>query len=289
MNWITLAMLAPLLYAIANILDVFALRKIKSIYAFGSMHSFFYLIIVSFLVFIYGVPQLPRHLLPIAIGLGILGGITHLFFFYLIQRQDVSQVIGIIYIYPAFVALLSFVILNEQISPSKYVAVFIAITGALILALEHNNHHWIIAHHFLMMIALALIMSFIDVGLKYVLAMVSPFQLYPIYLFTISICLLLPLLGKRVRKSMVHALPHAPFVGLIAATSVAGSLLFQHAAQRGPITIVSSLATMQPMFVLVFSIIVHFISPSLLEYHDHLLKKIIGIILVITAAVLLAL
>src|SRR3989344_3098956 len=290
-NWILLGVLSPLFYALVNVLDKFVLgKRIKNVYAFGAMMGFFYFLIAGAVIYAVGVPSLSLFQLLFISFLGLLSGTIHLLFFRIMRHNEISRVVGIMYAYPIFVALISVLVLGESIPLTKYIGVGLAAVGALLLATQKHHLKWHLCSIFWDVAFIAVLLAVIDVSDKYILQFVRPLEFYPVYLSVSALMLVAPLVRRRVRVEVVRHLSSAPLVGLIAVVGFGGTMTFLMAASEGPIAIVSSLATLQPLFVLVMALLLSVFLPRFLKEtwnHDPMLHKLLGVLCIIAGVVVL--
>lgn len=287
--WQLLAILSPLLYGIANVVDKFLLeKKIGNYYTYAALAGFLTLIAAGIGWLIVGWPTAPQK----AILIGLLASIPYAFvifsYFHLIQNNEVSRVSGMTYLYPAFVALLSFMFLGESIGPVKYLAIGLTITGTIILGREHTSNG---NGHMLLIIPLfTLGIATVDVSYKYILGFMSYGQAYVLVNLPLSLLLMLPLAWKKVRNDMNHTIKFSPIIISLFLLTLIAHFSYLAAAAQAPISLVSALGTTQPIFVFAIMVLLSSFRPGILREvmtRKGILQKTMGILAVVTGAVIL--
>jgi len=289
-SWIVFGLISPLFYSIVNILDKYVLgKRIKNVYAFSAVMGLFYLLIAALVIYFRNAPHLGRFMLPIMF-LGLLSGIAHLTFFNIMRHAEISRVVGIMYAYPVFVAVFSVLLLGEHIAFYKYAGVVLAAAGAILLATRKDHLRWKLTPVLGHVLFIALLLSVIDIGDKYILHFVRPFEFYPVYLGTAALVMTAPLLKRKVRTNVMHSLSSVPLVGLIAAVGFAGTISFLTAVSGGPIAVVSALATLQPLFVFVFALFISIFEPRILKetlQRDAVFHKFLSVVCIMVGVLVL--
>lgn len=292
-SWFIFALLYPLCYSIINIIDKFLIeKKIKNFYAYGVVFGALILCATFIIILINGFPELTPSLIFFSLISGFSYGIVYLIYFYLLKSTEVSRIISIGYLFPAFVALLSRIFLSEELSFIKYGAVLIAICGALLLGTEKKKHQWKITNVFWLMVLNAFLIAVVDVSDKYIVDRVTLWHAYILTTLPFCITLMMPLLYKKVRSDVPQVLSRLPFLVTDALLTLAGVLSFFMAAAQAPITIVSALGTLQPVFVFLFALVSSVLFPRFLKEQISkkiLLYKITGMIAIISATIILIL
>ena len=131
-----LAILAPLIWASINILDKYvSTHKVKNPLSFtflaGLVNLLAGILIALFINWNYPFSSL---LAPAITG--ILFGTQYYFWYFIYKHEDASHLIGLIYLYPLVVALLSFIFIKEILSISSYFGLGFILIGVLVLSLR---------------------------------------------------------------------------------------------------------------------------------------------------------
>lgn len=293
MPWFHFAILSAIFFAGSNILDKFILEKrIKNYLAYfiagGSIWFVFALILFSFLFLSPISTSLPIILLSIASG--ILAGTTWLLWYKALSKEEVSRTIAVYYLYPIFVALLARIFLREEISFLKWLAIVLAVCGAILISLKREKlSQKIVLRTVFPIILLA---SFIEGAMetidKYVLFQISPWHLivlgsFGLFIMT-SLIFICSLNSRRETIRIFLNFSILKPVLLVNFLYFLATLLFFFAASLASITYVSAVSVSQPLFVFLLTIILSWRFPQILQEpidRRTILIKIFSIILVV--------
>lgn len=154
-GYLAFAILAALFWAIGNVIDKTVLtdyvtNPVVVTFFTGVFGALFALILLPL-----GYVQIPS---TFVLGISILLGIVYMapIYFYMkgMTLEEVSRVIPIMNISPVFVVILGAIFLNEVFTLQKYLGMFLAITGSVMVAskrfgkkffhLEANKAYWLI-------------------------------------------------------------------------------------------------------------------------------------------------
>ena len=141
MSWITLTLLALVLWAIVNILDKYVVDHelrdpvfVTAIFCLTAsillicLSVFFGLQVISFL----------------AIGLAIITGLMYslaIYLYYTVMRgEEISRLVPLISVEPLFIALGAFLFFNEQLGWQHYLGIILVVLGALLIAREKSSN-----------------------------------------------------------------------------------------------------------------------------------------------------
>jgi len=280
------AVLSPILYAIMNIIDKYAVsHRIKKPLGFSAVaaltNTFFGIILAWFLN--WQGYTLANFAIPIIVG--ILMGISYLMYFLIIKGEDISNFVGLQYTYPILVAILSFIFLNEILPWISYMGMMFVLTGAVIISVRMNKIKIKIS---LWMVFFAIVILAVNEFLIKVYTNTMP-ELNGIAISTIFIglpSLLCLLFNKKIRISFASELKNVKWALLTEFFAVLGLFALFFAMTGLPATVVASIATIQPLFVIWFEKIGQKLFGKMTR--DNLIKpKLIGIILIVIGIILL--
>ncbi len=291
--WLLFAVLAPFFYALVNIIDKFILEKrITNFYVYAVVTGFSYVIPISIIYYFVGLPSIDQKTAMIVLLVGTCYGIIHFLYYYVMTKYEVSRVVGLFYVYPVFVALLSFLFIGERLTPLHYIAILVAIGGTFFLGTEKQKNKWRLSHLFWLMLIGAILPAVIDVSDKYLLGKFSYWEVYLLVTIPAAVISILPIFSKNVRRDLSQVRGTVSLVLLMEALAFGGAFAFLRAAALAPISIVSAFGTLQPVFVFVITILFSRFLPAFLKEtlnHHVLLHKSAGIALIVVAAVILSL
>ncbi|MCX6740946.1 MAG: EamA family transporter, partial [Candidatus Parcubacteria bacterium] len=248
----------------------------------------------------------PLHLSGTLIGLaaiaGFLAGLNWLIFYKALTKEDVSRVIAIFYLYPAFVAIWAGLLLNERISLIKWIAVFLAIAGAIIISLKKESAKAPIkfSNSFLLiLLGAALFEPAIEIIDKYALSSLLSSPLLYLSLSCsgfVLVAIILLIRSRSLRQQSWQFIKTkrstVKMVLLAHAVYFLANLFFLLAVPFTKIIYVSTVSVAQPVFVFIFSIILSVVRPKLLKESLSLktvLVKIFAIVLIVGSVLIITL
>ncbi|MBI4143849.1 EamA family transporter [Candidatus Woesearchaeota archaeon] len=290
MAWLLFAVMQPLINAIINLFDKYMLSKrIKNYYSYGIIVGLT-TVTISLIMWSISKPQ-NTNIILIGIAAGMFYGTCYFLYFHLFTKSEASRVIGIIYVYPAIVALTSRILLKEQLSTIKYTAIILTVIGAIILGME-KKAKWELTHSFWIAVLIALNVGIVDTMDKYLLQHLTTVQVFSVTYTGVGTMLLLPMLSKKVRKDIKQTIPTIPIIIPMTILSMSATAFFLMAAQQIQVAIVSAIATLQPALVFIGTMILSKFAPHVIK--ETLKPKLIayktaGIFLVVAGAIILTL
>ncbi len=131
------ALLAPLVWGVMNVLDKYVVsKKVRHPIGFAIVAMLMNLLFGALLALFldWSAVSLRDVLFPAAAG--VLLGLEFFFYYFLLRKDDVSHLIGFVYVYPLLIVLLSFFFLNEVLNLAGYLGVFLILSGAVMLSLR---------------------------------------------------------------------------------------------------------------------------------------------------------
>ena len=282
--YIIFALLVPLTWAIMNIFDKYSqVHKSNNHLSFavvaGLMNIALGIIISLFLD--WSSVELIDLIAPALAGTML--GIQAYVYYLIIKKEDVSHFIGLMFIYPVFVAILSFLFFSEVISFIGYLGMALTLIGSLTISVRLNKiklkvSAWMIAG------VIATVIAY-DLLVKKAVTSIPALNGMAISCIFLGIAILPALLKSSVRKGLKFEIKNWHWAiyseGL---TFIAIGLTYL--AMKGlPVTIVSSLGATQPLILLVLERIADRWHGKMMR--DHLLLPKLGSILFIVAGVVL--
>lgn len=288
MSWFFLALLAPVLYAVVNLLDDNLLSFVyESPYLSAASAGF------------YGsLPLLSRffiHASNIPIGLAILSvlaGFLTLSYYFLyfkgLQLESPSVVVAIFSLAPATIPLFAHFIVHEQLNAIE-IAGFIVVLIASLGLVADNLEGVKISKAFAPILIAVVLVDIISIMTKYVYQRVD---FYPAYLYFsvgmaiggITFFLMKFKQNKKqvakIRNSIKKLLPIFIIAELF---GLAAELTLNLAISRGPVSLVKVIEGVQPLIVLLFAITLYPFAPKLFREakEGSILKKIALMVLMI--------
>lgn len=264
-SWIALALLSGFLMAVVNMIDRYVLtrlveRAVVPLVVLGVVGAGPGLVILA-LKGSGGLSGL-RLLTGLAAGLAFLA--MGYFYFRAAQIEEISRVVPLFYLSPVLVAFLAHFFLGERLSFPKYAGMFLILAGAVLLA-ARRSAGLRLGPAFGLMAAAAAALAAYSLATGYLLRFAdfwTVFGLSRLGLFLGTIPVFLK--HRRAIKSELSGRRGLKVAALMAGNeglALAGSLFFTLAASRGPISLVTTLASTQPLFVFVLSLILGVVAP----------------------------
>lgn len=244
------AILGPFFEAMMNIVDKYAIsHRVKRPSSFavieGVVNISFGLSLMAFLDW-SAVSSFGDILFPVIAG--IIFGSQFLIYYNLLGEEDVSNVIGMIYVYPIIVAILSYLFLGERFPWITYAGVVLVLVGGVLLStnissLKRGFIVWLMA---LMILLVALHEFFIKVATNSLPAMNG----LAVGLIAIGLTLCLGLLHRPTRKGVGYEWRNLKWAVCGESLALAGLAAIYLAMAGLPATIVSTIGATQPLILL---------------------------------------
>ena len=273
MNWVDSAILAAAVLAVVNVIDSHLIvRRLPSLWAFLFPVGIIALIYGCIILAVVSIPDEAEtsHILY-AIGSGFIRSLGVASFLYALQKAEVSRVIPVVNTHPVFVAFMAFFLLNESLAALEWFAILITVGGAVLISIRRNlgAYELSINRYTALPVLASLCLAGANLTSKYALDGINSWNMYAIgSVIWGSVCIII-----SARRSV---LPELRQLGRSISTMsilivnetlapVAIVLLFW-SIERGPVSLVSTIAGAQPVFVFFFAMILTKIAyGSLLE------------------------
>lgn len=293
--WILFSILTALFWASGNIIDKFiftrwVIKPIVPVIAGGAIGLFASLIIY----FTQGFVGLSNINILLAILAGIFYVLSILFYFKAVKIEEISRVIPLYYLMNFFILFFAFIFLGEVLTPPiKYLGIVFLVAGAILISQkDFVNFRFNKAFWFMILAAGALavnsiiakyLLSFADYWtiFSYTRGMGAMIALLPVIYFNFN-----DLVGE-IKKNGKKA------IGLMSASetlNVLGGLFITLAISAGSVTLVNSLASVQPFFVLAFALVISIFYPAIFKEDlkkANIFIKVVAIILIFVGVILI--
>lgn len=252
MNWyLFFAFLSPFIFAIMNIFDAYIIKKkVSNVIGFALVSAvtniLFGIILASFLNWkIYSFSDYWFSILA-----GAVLGIQMCFYYVVLSKHDVSHATGLVYIYPIFVAILSFFFIGEKLSLAGYIGMIITLIGALLMNLQISKLKIKLAFWSIGVIVLTAALN--EFFIKIASSQIEGWNGTAINSIVMGL-FVMPLLFKRsIREGFVYEFKNIKLT-FVSELLTIGAILTIYLAMAGlPATIVSVISVTQPLFVLLF-------------------------------------
>ena len=293
MTWAFLALLAVFLWACSNIVDKYVLSKLISNPAVPLIiwSAVGFIVGLTFFVLRIAEPA-PWSIVFWALGGGVLAAGSVLCYFKAVSIADISRVVPLYYLSPIFVAALAGFFLGEIFTLSTYIGIFMVVSGAILLS-QPGSIRFIGGRPLGIMLCGSFLYGAGEVLNKYLLQFASVSTLFA-YMRIGAFLVCLPLFFKYLPVlKKVYRERGAGLYGLLSANELlfglSGTFVLIMAVNNGPVTLVNAMASFQPFFVLLFSVVISIFRPHILKEEitrSNIIMKFCAILLMFTGAIL---
>jgi drug/metabolite transporter (DMT)-like permease len=288
MSWVFFAISATIIWAFVNIIDKYALVKLVKKPIIPAILCGVLSLAAGIAVYLAkGFEELSYFNIFLAIAAGMVYILMLLSYFKAVMIEEISRVIPLFYLAPIFVLSFAFVFLGEVFSFLKYLGIFFLVSGAVLMSSRHPFKIRL-KKSFWLMIFSALALAINSVIIKYLLNFADFWTVFS-YVRIGTFISIIPL-AYIYFKDMVKV--NRLGFGLMTLAEILnlfGVFFITIAAASGFITLVSSLSSVQPLFVLIFALILSIFYPRILKEEINkttLIQKFIAITLIIIGAIL---
>ena len=274
MSWVNLALVSAAILGAVNILDSHLIAK-----RMPSFQSFLLpigaLMLICGLVLFYLFP-LPEStsvwiLLP-AIASGLLRTAAVTMMLYILKKEEVSRVVPVVYTSPIFVAIMAVPLLGESLHYLEWLAILVVVAGAIMISTRQSpsGTTTLKVKPLLLLFGSSLLFALSDITSKYVLAYISPWNLLWLNAFCLSGIFLVMSIRPHTIKQLRNLKQRKSAIVLLTLNETlafAGIALSFLAMEKGPVSLVSTIAGSRPAFVVIFALILSHLSPAFLDWH----------------------
>jgi len=207
----------------------------------------------------------------VAVVSGILrtGAVTIML--YSLKSVEVARVVPVVFTYPIIVAIIAVPLLGDTLGYWQWLAIIIVVTGAVMASVRQGQFGaaiWL-GKPFFLLFGSSLFLALTDITSKYALAYISFWNMFSVTAICISGSFLLVSLRPQVFRQLSNLERRNWTLALIAfneALAPVGSVLSFWALERGPVSLVSTILSSRPIFVVMFAFILSRILPTFLEW-----------------------
>jgi len=287
--WFLYSLVSAVLFGFTTIVDKLMLEK--------RLSSFSYFVSFAPPALVFSICVLlffPTNVFSAPYGFAFVAGLVSAvgYFLYVlsIRKEEASRIAALTSLAPAFVAVLAVFIVNEIFPANSYMGMILMILGSVLISYKDNHVKKIIP----LSLVLILIATNFAYGLDQTLSKISLDQIsfwsfLMIFMFGRFLVAFPGLSIPSVRRKFISEVRELGrnFVLTLASGSILWSLgiiFFFYAASLGPITLVSTISLISPLFTLFFAIFITKYLPKVLkEEIDRrtVALKLVAIVLVI--------
>lgn len=225
----------------------------------------------------------------IAIPIGIVQGLGFLFYNKAIVMEEVSKVVPVLTMNPIFTLPLAFIFLGEKLRLVNYLGILIMLTAVILITYKKSeSKKRFLSKAILLTFITTLILSIVNILTKSLLVHVDNWSL----VFWMSIGFLsggfILLVSGKNRTNLKREITKKKIKPIIilrlASTTfyLTGLLIFYKALSAGSVSIITSLGSIQPFFVLLYATILTKLSILEEEIDKHTISlKFLSIVMII--------
>ena len=272
MTWAQAALVSAAIMAIVSIIDSHLTSK-----RFPSLRA--YLLPLGLIHLTYGLVgsrlvPLPQDADTAVVGMAILSSCIRVgaifIFLHSLRYREVSTVVPIVYTSPMFVGLMAVFFLREDLSLLQWTAIAIVVSGAVLIAAVKGPSRGDIRRPGLALLLLAsLLFAISDVTAKQALSQLSFWHLFWMGAAVMGFAFVVGSLRRPILVQIRDMEDRAKSLGLMALNEVLspiGIVVSFWALAHGPVSLVSTLVSSRPLFVLLFALILSRGAPGFLVW-----------------------
>jgi len=296
MSWFYLALLAPLIYAVVNLIDDNLLRFVyKGPYLAAAVSGVFGALPLISLFFVNWTP-ISMSLAGLMLLAGFLTTIYYFFYFKSLAVESPSVVIAMLGLVPATLPILAYFYLDERLSAVQLIGFSIVLLASLGLAMTELKKFKFSAA----LVPVLIVVAILDVTSLLTKYVYERAEFYPAYmLFLVGLGLggiyfgLIMLFDSKkhdlsVFKKSIHKL-FVIFV-MVELLAVAAEFTSSLAISRGAVSLVRVVEGIQPLYILLIALLLYPLSPKHFREaaEGKLIKKFSLMILIVAGLYLIS-
>ena len=289
--WISIAISSAAALGMVNIFDSHLISKrMPSLRAFLLPVGLITLVLGLIFLCLFPLPgNLSTWPLVVAVASGLLRTASVAILLYTLKREEVSRVVPVVSIYPVFVVIMAVPLLRETLNYLQWLAIAIVVAGAVMVSIKRrpgNPANWL-GGTFFLLLGSSLLLALADISSKYALSYISFWNMYWISILSMAVIFLLISLRRHVIKELANIKRPRPILLLVLVNEtlvVVGAVLLFWAMERGPVSLVSTIAGTRPIFVVIYALILSRFWPAFLVWQPGraaLVLKLVAISLIV--------
>ena len=292
-SWVLIAFLYPALFAASNVFDKFLIEKrISNCFSLALIIG--WLELISALIVLFFVPfnGLTIKLTSLGVLSGIIYGAAYFLYYYSISLEEVSRVISVYYITPIIVMVLARVFLAESLPVWKYAGAIVAVIGAVLIGLRKIELKLNFRKAFWLSLLTCFVWATVNIIQKYLLEHLSFWNVFTLQSFGLSAMLTTALFSSSVRSHLKHIVHNLHIIWIPEVLNVTAIVIYLSAVAKTEVSKISPMGSLQPLYLLIFMLLMSKYVPNLLREEftrKTLIIKIVAVIMIVTGALLVAL
>ena len=271
-DWVVAAVASTVIYAGVSISDKIILSRFGlRLATFNFFVGFSQFCVGVVILIVYPLPAVGVGTVVGGIAVGVLWGAGLLFLFAVLQREEVSRVVPVFQTYPIFVALMAVALLGEVIGPLKWLAILLAVGGAVLVSLRRAElgDGMRIRPGFLLLVVGAFLAASAQIVLKETSEDLSVWHSLALRGIGLALAMSLPTFRPRVFRELgrffVTGKRGLLLFGAETVGAITGNVLLIYAIGKGPVSLASAILGTRPLFVFGASLALGFAAHGLLD------------------------
>ena len=289
MEWFIFALLAPMLWGILNVIDRYFLTKlIKNPVSYQILCLLSdTLVIIPIFVFTKISFAFPWFILSIL--LSVIISLIFIYYNKALMIEETSRVVILFYLNPLFALILAYVFLGETLNLGKYIGILFLVLSAILISYKKSKGKFKFSAALGYVLIISISWAASNVFTKYVFNFIDYFSFLFATVVGYFICGLILLCIPKFRKDFFNDM-HKANKKKVFSWRIFSVILyyialisFYIAISKESISLVSAIPSLQPLFVLIYTIILSFFIPKVLKEEISktiILIKILSIILI---------
>ena len=271
MEWFLIALIAPMLWAILNIVDKYFLTKlVKNAVSYQILIALFdSIVILPLFLFVNISFAFPWFILSILLSVVI----SFIFIFYnkAMIIEETSRVVIMFYLNPLFALILAYVFLGETLNLSKYIGILFLVSSSILISYRESKGKFKVSAALGYVLIISIAWAASNIFTKYVFNFIDYFSFLFWTVIGYLICGLILLCTPKFRKDFFNDMHKANkkkviFWRLFSVVLYYIALLsFYIAISKESVSLVSAVPSLQPLFVLIYTIILSLFMPKILS------------------------
>jgi drug/metabolite transporter (DMT)-like permease len=268
--WFLYAFSSVIIFGFTTIIDKLMLAKRLSSFSYfvtfvPPAFVFSICVLLFFPTNMFSTPSL------IAFAAGLISGGGYCLYAISIRKEEASRISALTSLSPAFVAVLAVFLVNEIFSAKSYFGIFLMILGAVLISYKRNNVRKIIPISLIfILIAINFLYSLDQTFSKISLNGISFWPFLMMFMFGRFVAVIPGFAINSARRKLFSEVGKLKrnFGFALAVGSISWTvaiILFFYAASLGPITLVSTISIISPLFTLIFATLLSKYFPEILE------------------------
>jgi drug/metabolite transporter (DMT)-like permease len=298
-TWLPIAISAAAITGVVSILDSHLITKrFPSLQAYLAPVGIFHLVVGLFFIAINPLPEgTSVGVTAVAFASSIVRVIAALLMLRTMRSEEVSRIMPVVNTSPIFVAFLAVPILDEALGWLEWLAIFITVSGAVLISAQWDSESKGIRlrRSFVILMLSSILFGAANTGSKYALDYISFWSMYGINAICMGGIFLIYSLRTSVLGEIKQMEQRSKALGLAAFNEtivIVGFVMSLWAMEQGPVSLVSTILNTRPAFVFVYALVLSFFFPAVLNERFSrgvIITRVVSIGLVIGGVTLLTL